>query len=148
MHKPESTPPPGSQVYELVPMAHVADVEASIEFYALLGFSVRERVAPGGKTHWAWLTSGRGHLMLATGEPVAAEQQSILLYLYTQDVAAMRAHLLSRGLADGGPFCGPARGQGRVVFELTHPVYMPEGEIRVHDLDRFCLLIGQCELRT
>lgn len=60
----------------------------------------------------------------------------------------MRTHLLSKGLADGGPFCGSADNQRRLVFEITNPMYMPEGEIRVHDPDGLCLLIGQCELRT
>jgi catechol 2,3-dioxygenase-like lactoylglutathione lyase family enzyme len=140
--------PKASAVYELVPMAHVADVEQSIRFYALLGFRVRERIPPAGRPHWAWLTAGRGHLMLAAaGEPVTPAQQAILLYLYTEDVVGLRAHLLASGVADGGAPCGAAVAPP-VVYAVTHPPYMQEGEIRVADPDGYCLLIGQCELRT
>ena len=29
------------------------------------------------------------------------------------------------------------------IFSLTRPFYMPNGEVRVHDPDGYCLLIGQ-----
>ena len=138
----------GRAVYELVPMAHVVDVEESIRFYALLGFQARDRVQHAGRTQWAWLTSGKGHLMLAAaGEPILSEQQAVLFYLYTDDVAAMRSHLLASGLEDGAKFGGTQCDRRRVVFEVAHPPYMLEGEIRVVDSDGYCLLIGQCELK-
>jgi hypothetical protein len=31
------------------------------------------------------------------------------------------------------------------VYSLCHPFYMPEGELRVQDLDGYTLLIGQLE---
>jgi len=138
---------PRGAVYELVPMAHVADVELSIQFYELLGFQVRDRVQHACRTQWAWVTSGKGHLMLAAaGEPVVPQQQSVLFYLYTQDVAALRSQLLADGLGDGAGQGESACDRRRVVFEVSHPFYMPEGEIRVVDPDGYCLLIGQCEL--
>jgi len=139
---------PDRAIYELVPMAHVANVEQSIRFYELLGFHARERVQHAGGTQWAWLTSGKGHLMLAAaGGSVVPDQQAILFYLYTQDVAAMRSHLLSRGLSDGAGHGDLASDRRRVVFDVTHPFYMPEGEIRVVDPDGYILLVGQCELK-
>ncbi|QDV89357.1 Glyoxalase-like domain protein [Phycisphaerae bacterium RAS2] len=155
------TTTPADTVYEVIPMVHVADVEASIAFYALLGFSVRDKVQHAGKTQWAWITSGRGHLMLtAASGPVDPRQQAVLFYLYCENIAMMRAHLLANGLADGGAFghCEEgrepstdeaARRSGcRTVFEISHPFYMPEGELRVHDPDGYCLLIGQCAIQT
>src|SRR5262245_12952674 len=119
--------PAACAVYELVPMAHVADVERSIKFYELLGFSIRERIPAAGRIHWAWLTAGRGHLMLATAdEPQTPARPAILLYLYTQDVAALRAHLLASGVANGGPYCGAPPLARPVVYEVSNPVYMPE----------------------
>src|SRR5262245_43048171 len=145
--KKRMSPNPATAVYELVPMAHVADVEQSIRFYELLGFSARDRVQHAGRTQWAWLTSGNGHLMLAAAsEPVVPQQQAVLFYLYCRDLNALRSHLVASGLADGGPFVAAAGDRRRVVFEVTHPFYMPEGEIRVVDPDGYCLLIGQCEL--
>lgn len=139
----------GANIYELVPMAHVVDVDESIRFYALLGFRVYNRVAPVSKTQWAWITSDRGHLMLAAASgPVAADQQAVLFYLYTRDLPALRKHLLSQGLSDGGTFRGTPSEQRRVVFEIAHPIHMPEGEMRVVDPDGYTLLIGQCELKT
>lgn len=133
-------------VHRLVPMAHVADVEASIRFYELLGFKVDDRMQEGGRTNWASVESLAASLMLAVAsDPVKPEQQAILFYLHCPDVSAMRKHLLANGVADGGTFCGaqgPNRGRS-VVFEVTHPDYMPTGELRVADPDGYCLLIGQ-----
>lgn len=139
-------PPTAAAVYQLIPMAHVADVEASIKFYELLGFRVRNKLTHGGRTNWASLVADRGRLMLAAGTPFAPDAQAILFYLYTRDVAALRTHLLANGLADGGRYCGDPTDRRRVVFEIAHPDYMPEGEIRVADPDGYCLLIGQYEL--
>ncbi len=133
-------------VHRLVPMAHVGDVERSIRFYALLGFEVGDRMADNGRTIWAWIASGPASLMLsAAGEPVRPEHQSILFYLHCSDVAAMRAHLLACGVTDGGAFRGGPAQSAHVptVFQVTHPHHMPAGELRVHDPDGYCLLIGQ-----
>lgn len=135
-----------TNVTQLVPMAHVPDVERSIRFYALLGFTVRNRLRHDGQTRWAWLDSGDAALMLAAADaPVDPAQQAILFYLYSRDVAGLRAHLLANGCFDGGPYCGaPGPDAGRcVVFEITHPGYMEKGELRVADPDGYCLLIGQ-----
>lgn len=71
---PPTNPPMTASVYELLPMAHVVDVEASIKFYELLGFRVRNQMSHGGRTNWASLLADRGHLMLAAGTPFAASR--------------------------------------------------------------------------
>ena len=127
-------------------MAHVADVERSICFYELLGLQVENRMQEDGRTNWASVRKEGASLMLAAAsDPGTPEQQAILFYLYCPDVSALRAHLLANGVADGGEFCGgPGPNGGRsVVFEATHPDYMPKGELRVADPDGYCLLIGQ-----
>lgn len=140
------TATPGA-IHRLTPMLHVADVEASVRFYALLGLQpVNIMRDHGGRAHWVKVGDGESSLMLAAASgPVAAEDQAALLYLYSRDIATLRAHLLSSGLLDGGPFCGtPGPGDGRrVAFEITRPFYMPDGEFRVSDPDGYCLLIGQ-----
>ncbi|MFO0838294.1 MAG: hypothetical protein U1D55_07170 [Phycisphaerae bacterium] len=136
-----------ASVFGLIPMAHVADVERSIVFYEHLGFSVLNRLEHGGITRWASLRSANAWIMFARADgPIAPEQQAMLLYLYSNDVAALRSRLLGRGLHDGGKYCGQAGpNDGRcVVFDISKPHYMPEGEIRVSDPDGYCLLIGQC----
>ena len=85
-------------------------------------------------------------LVRANG-PVIPEQQAVLFYLDSDDVAAFRRNLLERGLLEAGspPGEGPPMElpERNAVFDLRYPFSMPAGELRVHDLDGFCLLIGQ-----
>jgi predicted enzyme related to lactoylglutathione lyase len=114
---------------QLVPMAFVADVERSIEFYQHLGFEVGNTFAPEGATKpsWAWLQSGEAQLMLAVAsEPVIAEQQAVLFYVYTDDVTAARASLVEAGLDPG---------------KITTPFYAPRGEFRLVDPDGYVLMV-------
>lgn len=137
-------------------MAHVADVDRSADFYALLGLT-RRGVVKGhdGVTNWVHLVAGGSaaadkpagaELMLARASgPVDHAQQAVLFYMYSDDVATLRAHLLAAGIADGGrsaPPHNPAHARA-AVFEIVRPFYMPSGELRVHDLDGYCILIGQ-----
>jgi len=128
-------------------MAHAVDVDASVAFYALLGFrAVRVLKDHFGRAYWALAASGAAELMLARASgPVDPTVQAVLFYMYAADVRALREHLLARGLADGGVFhgqAGPGNGT-RVVFEVSRPDYMPAGEIRVSDPDGYCVLVGQ-----
>lgn len=143
-------------VNRLVPMAHVHDVERSIEFYAKLGFTCTDRLTDEkNRTFWAFLEADRGQLMLVQANPDPdPTQQAILFYLYSLDVAGLRSHLLSAGLQDGSDYCGQPPGSGSlwgvghgqgVVSTVQFPDYMQHGEIRVEDPDAYCLLIGQLD---
>jgi catechol 2,3-dioxygenase-like lactoylglutathione lyase family enzyme len=113
----------------LVPMAFVADVPRSINFYRHLGFSVLNSVTQPNSDvpTWAWLESGDAHLMVAkAGEPVVPEQQAVLFYLYVDDVGAARDLLLKSGLNPG---------------PIATPFYAPRGEFRLVDPDGYCLMI-------
>src|SRR6185295_19949524 len=127
--------PAHAAINRLTPFAHVPDVDRAIAFYTLLGFTIRGDLRDHtGKAFWACVESGNAHLMLAQADgPVAPEDQAVLFYLYTHDVAAIRTHLLANGISDGGDYCGapiPAEGCA-CVFKITKPMYMPEGEVRV-----------------
>lgn len=114
---------------QLVPMAFVADVEHSIAFYRHLGFEVGNTFTAAGasKPSWAWLQSGNAQLMLAAAsEPVVAEQQRVLFYIYTDDVDAARASLVAAGLNPGG---------------ITTPFYAPHGEFRLVDPDGYVVMV-------
>ncbi|HEX8876824.1 MAG TPA: hypothetical protein VF777_08760 [Phycisphaerales bacterium] len=155
MHSPSSPTSntvPG--VSELVPMVHVADVGRSLEFYAKLGFLERHSLkGHDGVRFWAWADSMSpaapekvASIMFARASgPVDPTVQAVLFYMYTNDLKALRSHLLASGLHDGGAFVGaPGPNNGlRVVFSITHPNYMPLGEMRVSDPDGYCILIGQ-----
>lgn len=146
--------PEALRVYRGAPMLHVADVDQSVEFYALLGLACDCRFSgPDGVTNWAAVSNGTMRIMFARASgPVVASQQAVLLYLYSLNVAGLRTELLSRGLSNAGAppgednaerFCGEP--QSRCLFDINRPFYMPEGELRVHDPDGYCLLIGQLE---
>ena len=110
-------------------MVFVADVERSIEFYRHLGFEVGNTFAADNATTptWAWLTSDDAQLMLAAAShPVVAEQQRVLFYIYTDDVAAARASLIEAGLGPG---------------EITTPFYAPRGEFQLRDPDGYTVMI-------
>ena len=113
----------------LVPMAHVADVQRSIDFYAKLGFRVESTFAPGGQLSWAWLHSGQAHLMVTrSARPMNPDAQDVLFYLYARKVVEYREQLAAQGVTVG---------------PLTHPAYMKAGEFPVSDPDGYCLLIGE-----
>lgn len=134
-------------------MAHTFDVDRSIDFYTRLGFACASRFSdPTGVTNWADMRNGSARIMLARATaPIDADQQAVLFYMYSDDVRALRAHLLSRGCGDAGP---PPGHEGAtvgslltpptsVVFDVVPRFYMPRGELRVHDPDGYCLLIGE-----
>ena len=114
----------------LIPMAHVADVQRSVEFYKMLGMELRASLK--GSTNglqWAHVACEGAHLMFArASEPVVARQQAVLFYLYTPDLVVLRDHLVTSGVR---------------VSAITYPDYMPKGEVCVEDPDGYCLLIGQ-----
>lgn len=115
----------------LVPMAHVADVACSIEFYHQLGFETGNTLKPVDQIVWAWVRNGKAHLMLTRSEkPMNPGARDVLFYLYAPDVAAYRDELAARGIK---------------VSPLTYPFYMPAGEFRVDDPDGYGLLIGQAD---
>ncbi|TWT41961.1 hypothetical protein RAS1_30870 [Phycisphaerae bacterium RAS1] len=134
-------------VNRLVTFAHVVDVQTSVAFYALLGFSPESVLKDShGCMFWARLRSDKAEIMFARASgPVDPTVQAVLFYMYSRDVAGLRRHLLENGLHDGGRYCGQEGPNGgrRVTFEITHPDYMPAGEFRVAEPDGYCILIGQ-----
>lgn len=113
----------------LVPMARVADVQRSIDFYKLLAMELRGNLkSKEGTLLWAYVACQGAELMFSRGDPVAASQQGVLFYLYTPDLLALRDHLLAAGVE---------------VSAITYPEYMPKGEVCLNDPDGYSLLIGQ-----
>ncbi len=111
----------------LVPLVHVRDHAASLEFYARLAFVV-ESARPG----WASLRSGGARLMISQATaPVVAGQQAVLFYIYSNDLAGFREELAEAGVEVG---------------EITHPDHMRGGEMRLTDPDGYVLLVGQREI--
>jgi hypothetical protein len=118
------------RVRSLVPMAFVASVSRSIEFYEKLGFEIGNTHAPEGETEpvWAWLkTPGGAQMMVAkASEPVDPKEQAVLFYVYCNDVLRYREDLLAAGVEAG---------------DVSYPFYAPRGEFRVTDPDGYALMI-------
>jgi len=113
-------------------MAHVADVQRSVDFYKHLGMEVRGSLRSlAGELQWVHVACEHAELMLTrASEPVIASEQAVLFYLYSPGLIDLRDHLLASGVA---------------VSAITYPSYMPKGEIRVEDPDGYVLLIGQAD---
>lgn len=118
------------RVINLVPMAHVADVQRSVSFYELFGLKMRNNLkAADGAWHWAYVECEQAEIMFARASgPIVSGDQAVLFYLYSPDLVALREHLLAEGV---------------VVSGITYPNYMPKGEMRAEDPDGYVLLIGQ-----
>jgi catechol 2,3-dioxygenase-like lactoylglutathione lyase family enzyme len=127
---------PAANVVDLVPFILVTDVERSIGFYETLGFDVVKRYAPEGRLEFAALeATPAAKVMLARVEEAPATGPDAptpgFLYLYTSDLAGLRARLLAAGHQadeiDIGPGPGPKRemcirdpdGHGHMVAELS-----------------------------
>jgi catechol 2,3-dioxygenase-like lactoylglutathione lyase family enzyme len=124
-----------SGIVDLVPFLLVSDVERSIRFYEALGFEVVKRHEPNGRLEFAGLeATSAAKVMLARVDEVPATGPDAatpgFLYLYTNDLEALRARLLSAGHdadeIDDGPGPGPNRemcvrdpdGHGHMIAEL------------------------------
>ena len=116
----------------LTPMAHVADVARSVEWYSKLGFVASHTWTPEGcPMQWAHLRNGKADLMLARADSeVRADAQGVLFYLYANGVAQYREQLIAQGLKPGA---------------LSYPFYAKHGEFRIEDPDGYCLLVGDTE---
>ena len=107
----------------------VRDPDASIAFYELLGFEVRDTYAYEGRLDWAALESGDAQLMLARASaPIDCRVQAVLFYLYSDDLSALRDRLLAEGVTVG---------------EIVDGSPGPEQEMRLADPDGWCLMIAQ-----
>jgi len=110
------------------PMLHVADVARSLRFYARLGFETIDTEGEGGHIGWARAHCEGGAVMfLAAEEPIDPTRQAVLLYMYTPDLPALRAHLLAHGVD---------------VPPISYPEYMQSGEVCLKDPDGYTILVG------
>jgi catechol 2,3-dioxygenase-like lactoylglutathione lyase family enzyme len=110
------------------PILHAADISRSMQFYRLLGFETVDTDGEDGNLGWARMHCEGGALMfLAAEEPAGPAHPSVMLYLYTPDLPALREHLLANGVE---------------VPPIGKPPYMPSGEICLRDPDGNTVLVG------
>ncbi|MBV8528273.1 MAG: hypothetical protein JOZ75_08170 [Candidatus Dormibacteraeota bacterium] len=120
--------PPAQRVRNLVPFVNVADVARSIDFYAHLGFVVTSEFAPHDELIWAALQSEDAELMLNhSHDPIDA---SVLFYLYSDDLPALREQLIGAGI-DAGDIVDGQPG--------------PREEMKLVDPDGYVVMVAQIE---
>jgi predicted enzyme related to lactoylglutathione lyase len=122
---------PADAVSDLVPFAHVTDVNRSVAFYERLGFEMLHEARADGRRIWAFLERGDARLMVAEADGAFdPEAQGIIFYLYTRDLDALRARLVDDGVDAG---------------EITTGGPGPDRQLEVTDPDGYVLMLAEIE---
>jgi len=111
-----------------VPMFHVPDVAATADWYASIGFAVRDRGSDGGAVVWASMTFGDSEVMLnAGGKASDAARREVDLYVHVDDVDAAFARIAPKA----------------EVVEGLHDTFYGMREFIIRDCNRFWITFGQ-----
>jgi catechol 2,3-dioxygenase-like lactoylglutathione lyase family enzyme len=122
---------PADAVSDLVPFAHVADVDRSVAFYERLGFEIAHDLIEENRRVWAFLERGDARLMVAEAdEAVDPGAQAVLFFLYTRDLDGLRARLVAHGVPTG---------------EITTGNPGPDRQMDVADPDGYVLMVAEIE---
>jgi uncharacterized glyoxalase superfamily protein PhnB len=112
----------------VVPMIHVPDVKATMEWYVSIGFTASRWNEEDGGLNWALLTLGNSEIMLnAVGKESSEWRREVDLYVQSEDVDALFLRL-----------------KGRVeVVEGLHDTFYGMREFIIRDVNRFWITFGQ-----
>jgi orotate phosphoribosyltransferase len=112
-----------------VPMIHVPDVRATVEWYQSIGFSVIHTYGDdGGDLSFALLSFGRSMVMFNEGGQFSTSfRREVDLYVYADRVDEMYERLKDR--VD--------------IVETPHETFYGMRELIVRDLNRFWITFGQ-----
>lgn len=113
----------------VVPMIHVPDVRATVEWYESVGFKVVETFGDGrGGLNFAIVSFGTSQVMFnEDGHPSTAARREVDLYVYTEGVDDLHRRL-----------------EDRVeIVEHPHDTFYGMREFIIRDLNRFWITFGQ-----
>jgi uncharacterized glyoxalase superfamily protein PhnB len=112
----------------VVPMIHVPDVRAAVEWYKTIGFTVGGTNEPDGAMDWAVLSFGATEIMLNEGGlPSSSHRREVDLYLHVDDVDGLYERLKD----------------AVEVVEGPHDTFYGMREFIIRDLNRFWITFGQ-----
>jgi uncharacterized glyoxalase superfamily protein PhnB len=114
----------------IVPMIHVPDVASTAQWYASIGFTIRDtaRECDEGEVNWAFLRLGESAIMLSAGGSSSdAPRREFDLYVYVDDIDAARKRL---------------DGKGDIVEDL-HETFYGMREFITRDCNGFWITFGQ-----
>jgi len=114
---------------KVVPMFHVPDVRATVEWYKSIGFTVLATYGDDGDGNsFAILSFGSGEVMFSSGGQTSmSRRREVDLYVYANDVDDLHDRLKDRV---------------EVVEEL-HDTFYGMREFIIRDLNRFWITFGQ-----
>lgn len=111
-----------------VPMVHVPDVRATVEWYRSIGFDVVETYSEGQGLSFAVTAFGDTQVMFNSGgRPGTGRRRDVDLYLYTQDVDGIHARMAST----------------LEVIEPPHDTFYGQRELTVRDPNGFHVTFGE-----
>ena len=81
----------------VVPMIHVPDVSATVDWYVSLGFKVLRQNKEDGEVDWAKLSFGDSEIMFDSGgKPSTERRREVDLYITTDSVDELYRRLKDR----------------------------------------------------
>ena len=116
----------------MVPMIHVPDVLAALQWYEGIGFTTVRTHEDAGEVNWALLLFGTSKLMLSTGgRPTTEARREVDLFLYVENLDDVYAALRDR--VD--------------VQEKPHETFYGMREFTVRDVNGFWVTFTQASRR-
>jgi len=113
---------------KVVPMIHVPDVQATVDWYKSLGFTVTHSFEDDGVMNWALLSLGDSELMFnAGGQPSSSDRREVDLYVHSKSVDDLYGRLKDRA----------------EVVEDIHDTFYGMREFIIRDPNRFWVTFGQ-----
>jgi uncharacterized glyoxalase superfamily protein PhnB len=112
----------------VVPMIHVPDVTATVDWYTSIGFQLLRVNEEDGEVNWAKLTFGNSEVMFQSGgKPSTEHRREVDLYILTDNVDELHRRLKNRV---------------EVVQNLDDTFYGMR-EFIIRDIKRFWVTFGQ-----
>jgi hypothetical protein len=113
---------------KIVPMIHVPDVRATMEWYTSIGFRLLCQNEENGEVNWALLSFGKSEVMFnCGGQPSSAHRREMDLYVHAGNVEEL--HLLLKDRVD--------------VVEGVHDTFYGMREFIIRDINRFWITFAQ-----
>ena len=112
----------------IVPLLHVPNVSATVDWYTAIGFKVEDVGELEGEMVWALLSYGNSELMLDEGgKPSVEHRREADLYVYVDNVDDL---------------CRSLKGKAEFVEDLNETFYGMR-EFTIRDCNRFWITFGQ-----
>jgi uncharacterized glyoxalase superfamily protein PhnB len=113
---------------KIVPMIHVPDVRATVQWYTQLGFTVQSTHEEKGELDWASMAYGGTEIMFnAGGKLSAAKRREVDLYLRVEDIVAHYEQLR----------------HSVEIVEGPHDTFYGTREFMFRDINGFWLIFGE-----